>query len=305
MGSAPRPARDRAVGGGLSGTGTVGGGGLPSPGVTDPDGCPAPALSPSRAADFRTCPLLYRFRAVDRLPEAPSPAALRGTLVHAVLERVFDLPAADRVPVAARDLLAPAWAAVRDAEPLAGEPADAPGWWASVGALLDRWFTLEDPRALEPAGRELRITAELPDPAGPVPLRGIVDRLDVDPAGRTVVVDYKTGSAPAGPGEARALFGVTFYALVLLLRDGRVPDELRLLHLGDGSVWTYRPGADELERFARIPAAVWAAIRTAAPTGDFRPRPGRACDWCAHRPLCPAWGGTPPPYPGWPGGEGA
>ena len=28
---------------------------------------PGPALSPSRAADFLTCPLLYRFRVIDRL----------------------------------------------------------------------------------------------------------------------------------------------------------------------------------------------------------------------------------------------
>ena len=28
-----------------------------------------PSLSPSRAADFKTCPLLYRFRTIDRIPE--------------------------------------------------------------------------------------------------------------------------------------------------------------------------------------------------------------------------------------------
>ncbi len=54
------------------------------------------SLSPSRAADFLTCPLLYRFRVIDRLPEAPSQAMARGTLVHAVLERLFDEPAASR-----------------------------------------------------------------------------------------------------------------------------------------------------------------------------------------------------------------
>ncbi|MQA24237.1 MAG: PD-(D/E)XK nuclease family protein, partial [Micromonosporaceae bacterium] len=55
-----------------------------------------PSLSPSRAADFKTCPLLYRFRTIDRLPERPTPDQARGTLVHAVLERLFDAPAADR-----------------------------------------------------------------------------------------------------------------------------------------------------------------------------------------------------------------
>ncbi|CAM5578088.1 hypothetical protein SALBM311S_12268 [Streptomyces alboniger] len=54
------------------------------------------SLSPSRAGDFMQCPLLYRFRVIDRLPEKPSEAATRGTLVHAVLERLFDAPAAER-----------------------------------------------------------------------------------------------------------------------------------------------------------------------------------------------------------------
>ena len=36
-----------------------------------------PALSPSRAADFKQCPLLYRFRAIDRLAELPTRAQVR------------------------------------------------------------------------------------------------------------------------------------------------------------------------------------------------------------------------------------
>ncbi|MEU4623778.1 PD-(D/E)XK nuclease family protein [Actinoplanes sp. NPDC023801] len=68
-----------------------------------------PSLSPSRAADFKTCPLLFRFRTVDKLPETPSADQVRGTLVHAVLERLFDLPAADRTPEAASALVAPEW----------------------------------------------------------------------------------------------------------------------------------------------------------------------------------------------------
>src|SRR5262245_12701122 len=54
------------------------------------------SLSPSRASDFMSCPLLYRFRVIDQLPEAPDPMAARGTLVHSVLERLFDLPAGRR-----------------------------------------------------------------------------------------------------------------------------------------------------------------------------------------------------------------
>ena len=76
-----------------------------------------PALSPSRAADFKQCPLLYRFRAVDRLPEPPSTAQLRGSVVHAALEQLYSLPAPERGPQAAGALVGPAWEQVIAAEP--------------------------------------------------------------------------------------------------------------------------------------------------------------------------------------------
>jgi putative RecB family exonuclease len=115
------------------------------------------SLSPSRAADFKTCPLLYRFRTIDRLPEQPTPDQARGTLVHAVLERLFDLPAGERTPEAAVELLAPQWQRLREeSEELAGlfeEEADAETWLASARELLAGYFTVEDPRRLEPEGR--------------------------------------------------------------------------------------------------------------------------------------------------------
>ncbi len=75
------------------------------------------SLSPSRASDFMTCPLLYRFRTIDRLPEPFSPDAVRGTVVHKVLEDLFDLPALDRTPERAADLLVPTWDVLLEAEP--------------------------------------------------------------------------------------------------------------------------------------------------------------------------------------------
>ena len=274
-----------------------------------------PALSPSRAADFRRCPLLYRFRAVDRIPEPPSRAQVRGTLVHAVLERLYALDPAERTPAAARALLGPCWDELAGAWPEAAAlfgPAPAGGartpelatWLDSAAALLDAYFTLEDPAAVAATAVETRIETTLPAPGGTVPLRGILDRLDEGPGGSLRVVDYKTGVTPGEGFEGAALFQLKFYALAVLLARGRVPDELRLLYLGGGTTLTYRPDEAELHRFARLLDAVWTAIRRAAPSGDFRPNPGPACRSCDHRALCPAWDGVPPPYPGWPGDGG-
>jgi len=129
------------------------------------DPVPVPSLSPSRASDFLTCPLLYRFRVIDRLPEPPSPAAARGTLVHAVLERLFDEPAASRTPETAKALLAPQWDRLTAAEPALAELFDdeaaRSAWLAEANAMLDRYFTLEDPTRLEPSHRELAVEATL------------------------------------------------------------------------------------------------------------------------------------------------
>jgi putative RecB family exonuclease len=256
------------------------------------------ALSPSRAGDFLTCPLLYRFRVIDRLPEPPSPAATRGTLVHAVLERLFDRPAGERTPAVAREALAPEWERLLAAEPaLAGLfPAedDRLAWLGEAAAMLDRYFTLEDPRRLEPAHRELCVEAEL---ASGLQLRGYIDRLDIAPGGEIRIVDYKTGTAPPAEFEARALFQMKFYALVLWRARGQVPRLLQLMYLGNGEIVRYQPDEADLLATERKVEALWRAIERARAAGDWRPRPGRLCAWCAHQALCPAFGGTPPPLP--------
>ncbi len=307
--------------------------------VSDPARPSGPSLSPSRAADFKTCPLLFRFRTVDRLPEQPSADQVRGTLVHAVLERLFDLPAGDRTPEAAAALVEPQWLRLVEQEPeltalfaattephpsgtppapsvepaqieparVEGDPVQpAPAgtvpdqvgqlaaFLAGARSLLDGYFAVEDPRRIEPAERESLIST-LVD--GELLIRGYIDRLDVSPAGDLRVVDYKTGGAPREAFEARALFQMKFYALVLWRTRGVVPKVLRLHYLKDAEVCDFSPDAGELERFERTLVALSQAIERAKREQDFRPKPSRLCGWCSHQQFCPEFGGTPPPYP--------
>jgi putative RecB family exonuclease len=149
-----------------------------------------PALSPSRAADFMTCPLLYRFRVIDRLPEPPTEATARGSLVHAVLERLFDLPAGERTPAAARALLGPEWERLAADEPslatLFPNDGERAVWYASAESIVDAYFRLEDPRRLEPSAREEYVETALDSG---LRLRGYIDRLDIAPGGQIRIVD--------------------------------------------------------------------------------------------------------------------
>ena len=167
-------------------------------------------------------------------------------------------------------------------------------WLEGAGVMLDRYFTLEDPRRIEPAHRELSVEAEL---ASGLHLRGYIDRLDVAPGGEIRIVDYKTGTAPPEAFEARAMFQMRFYALAIWRAQGRVPSMLQLMYLGNGEIVRYQPDESDLLATERKVEALWQAIERALRSGDWRPRPGRICEWCAHQAICPAFGGTPPPLP--------
>ena len=221
--------------------------------------------------------------------------------MHAVLERLFALPAADRVAPRAKELLAPTWSELSEGSPewteLFEEPRETEEWLASAEKLIDSYFGLEDPRRLEPEACELHVEIEL---GSGVLLRGYIDRVDVAPTGEIRVVDYKTGAAPREIGEAKALFQMKFYAVVLWRLRGVVPKQLKLMYLTDGQSLAYTPDEGELIRFERTLEAIWQAILKAGKTGDFRPNKGKLCSWCDHQAHCPEFGGTPPEYPGWP-----
>ena len=256
------------------------------------------SLSPSRAGDFMTCPLLFRFRTIDRLPQSPSSAATRGTVVHGVLERLFDLPAGQRTVEQAAQMLRPEWEKLLAAEPEVGslftDEAELVIWLASARVLLDSYFSLEDPARIEPTERESFVEVTLP---GGLRLRGIIDRLDVAPTGEVRVVDYKTGRSPREAFEGKALFQMKFYALVIWRTRGVIPRLLQLMYLGDSKILRYSPDEDELLALERKVLSLWEAIERATQRKEFLATPSKLCDWCDYKALCPSFGGTPPPFP--------
>ena len=265
--------------------------------VSAPDSVPVkrPGLSPSRANDFTQCPLLFRFRVVDKLPEPPSSAAVRGTLVHAVLERLYDAPLGDRTVAHAQDLLPGEWDKLLQAKPEYAElftsEQESAGWLGTAGKLLSTYFTLEDPNRLEPASRELFVESQLD--GGPL-LRGIIDRIDVAPDGAVRVVDYKSGKSPRPGYESSAVFQMRFYGLVLWRERGEIPKMLQLVYLGDGQVLRSEPTERELLATEQRIRSIWSGIETAAASGTWAPRRTPLCGWCAHQSVCPEFGGTPP-----------
>jgi putative RecB family exonuclease len=171
---------------------------------------------------------------------------------------------------------------------------DLAGWLDECRDLLERYFALEDPQRLEPAEREVHVVTTL---GSGLTIHGYIDRVDLAPSGEMRIVDYKTGASPGERFEAKALFQMKFYALVVWRTRGVIPALLQLIYLGNAEMLRYVPDEADLLATERKVEALWKAIRRATETREWRPNPSRLCDWCDHRAICPAWGGTPPPLP--------
>jgi putative RecB family exonuclease len=194
--------------------------------------------------------------------------------------------------------------------------------------LLRNYFVLEDPNSVRVIGTELRLQVEIglpprrprdepedtlgdgkaespindytgPEPGAesqegtvrPLRLRGVIDRLELDEDGELVVTDYKTGKAPGQSQEQSRLGGVHFYAFLCEHVLGRRPVKVQLFHLREPLAIGSTPSEQSINGLERQATAIWAAVRRACLLEDFRPKPGRLCDWCGFHAYCPAMGG--------------
>ncbi|MFM7062182.1 MAG: RecB family exonuclease [Actinomycetes bacterium] len=249
------------------------------------------SLSPSRVASFKSCPLAFRLSTIERLPEAPSEPAVKGTTVHRALELLFTEPPERRTRDRATETLTAALEEMSTDTDYVGLGLDGPAadrFARDCTAMVERYFHLEDPAEVHPIGLELKLQTELDT----LTVRGVIDRLELDADGELVVTDYKTGRAPRKEQEQERMAGVHIYSMMVEKVFGRRPAKVQLIYLGRDPQIIGSPTSERtVAGVEKKVGAVWAAVERACATEDFRARTSALCNYCSFHEFCPEQGG--------------
>lgn len=255
-----------------------------------------PALSASSAKSFLQCPLQFRFIFVDKIPQPRSPAMLKGSLVHKVLEEMFNLPPQSRNLQTVLAGVESQWktlAAQTDMLEITLAELPETTLVEQAKELLKAYFVLENPQNLKPSGRELPVECVL---SSGLRLRGFIDRVETASNGAVRIIDYKTGKAPAMRFTSEYIFQMRMYALLYKQTHGVMPARTQLLFLGGDNpqVLTFDPEEGDAALFAEEILDIWRDIARRLGSGEFETKTSKLCDWCYFQNICPAFGGNPP-----------
>lgn len=269
-------------------------------------------IFPTQIETFRNCPRKYfysRDRELRDKYSKASPHLVLGNAVHDALQLFFDIsvtPVGERTYERLCDLLRAAWAGsgpfkrngwkqrqARD-EAFGGDRVKEKSWGEKGLNLLYRFFHNKDtdlsvvPLTAEQF-HELRLTRD-------ITMGGKIDRIDREPDGSLVVIDYKTGKPPrrADQDEARLKeqdLQLAAYALLVARKfNGRVK-RCTYLYLNDELEVTFEPDEAVLERVEReyVEASTrmieqWELNERGEPC--FEPSPNPLCGWCDFTEIC-------------------
>ncbi len=241
-------------------------------------------MAPTSAQSYDDCPRRYVFERHLEATDHASPYAHYGSLIHLVLERAEGHAIGAGQPRAqtedALSELDRVWEELADF----GSPVLNNAWRAKGARLLTNLYENWPGNGAVGVRTEMQVTADI----GQVVWRGRIDRIEQPAPGRLRIVDYKTGTHQPTVPEAAESLQLGFYLLA-------VRSDVELAVLGEATeAELWYPEAPQPRRKFDYTNLENVIHRLGQLTGgilneQWDPKPGKHCDRCEVRLVCPAW----------------
>ena len=252
------------------------------PQVSSPPHQPITYLSYSQLNTFITCPLQYKYRYILRIPVPPSAALAFGDMMHKTVRAFYELVKNGEHPTkdTLLQLLDQQWTSIGFGDKAYEKKMKDHGKELLVGFYEKGYDPKKIPKDLEQPFK-IKITPMLK-------LGGKIDRIDELGDGKVEIIDYKTGQATKVKNPANDL-QLTVYTMAAT-DEGiykKNPDDVVVSFYffeGQEKISSTRT-KEQLEK-AKQQIARKAEEMSKS---DFRPTPGKHCDFCEFRLICEAW----------------
>jgi DNA helicase II / ATP-dependent DNA helicase PcrA len=238
----------------------------------------AHTFSASSLQAYEQCPLKYKFAHVLSVPSLPKPFFSLGSAVHEVIEHLSK----DRMRGIALD---------RDR---ALQYLDS--FWQPDGFSSQTQERERRRQAEQMLGTYLLWEAENQNRILEVEhgfrfvffdriMKGYIDRVEQTPAGRYIVLDYKTGAKPSDLTKKSLPQNIqlNFYSLAIQETFGVLPERASLYYIKEKTIVDYRPTVDSIAGFKEYLTSLIGQICAE----QFPARPSYSgCRWCDYASLC-------------------
>lgn len=242
-------------------------------------------LSASSITTYEQCPLRYRFSRIDRIPEPTSEAMILGTFVHEILEVLYSQIPSERTLLNARSIARELWTNKFEEETSTVRIKNIndfrwQAWWC-----VENVFGMEDPPDVKIRGIEDKFSASIND----VPLLGFIDRWTEEADGSLTVTDYKSGKVSKPKYEGDKIFQIVLYVEMLERLNDLEVSNAEIMYVKFKEFKRYDPTPQRRKTVLKLIDQTWDGVQAGCDTGIFPTKTGPLCNWCAYKPICPAW----------------
>jgi len=242
-------------------------------------------VSYSSLDTYQNCPLKYKFRQIDKLPEPKSKEAVFGTLIHAVLRYIHTPSLLSPTIEQALDFYSKGW----NSEVYEDEMEERAAFSQGV-TLLQNYLSHNKPNDYTIVDLESRFAIEIGnEECGKHVVSGIIDRIDKTEEGYEII-DYKTTRKMPSQEKVDNDIQLSIYLKAFLARYPKEIDNLEnitvsLYYVKHGVKLSSKRTKEQLETLEKTFLDVIKLIEEE----KFDPILSPLCDWCGYQNICPLW----------------